>query len=291
MTSLLLIGRAGSDNIPMGQIDPIRPPTGPGAKPLLDLAWLGQRPADGAGERWPFRSAARPRAARPHRHPPDGACEALAPIHLLIRPSPGGSAAPPPRGRGLRALASLVGACERWRPYICPAIRQYRSSARPRAARPHHRPEDGGLASVGICGRGLRGGAPWSGLTGVGAGCERRRPADAAASPGPRFGVQSSSAAFRPPNDNLMDHTMNPRNRLLAAIRGHPIDRVPLILEGFHYAPAERVEDPTSWKSSTGSPSTCTCSSRAPLPSTATWSRRRGSCARSIDGNEMARPS
>jgi len=37
---------------------------------------------------------------------------------------------------------------------------------------------------------------------------------------------------------------MNPRQRWLGAIRGTSIDRVPLKLEGFHYAPSVPVEDP-----------------------------------------------
>ncbi len=37
---------------------------------------------------------------------------------------------------------------------------------------------------------------------------------------------------------------MNLRDRLLGAIRGEPVDRVPLILEEFHYAPSDRVQDP-----------------------------------------------
>jgi len=37
---------------------------------------------------------------------------------------------------------------------------------------------------------------------------------------------------------------MNPRDRLLAALRGHPVDRVPLVLEGFHYASPEAAEGP-----------------------------------------------
>lgn len=38
-------------------------------------------------------------------------------------------------------------------------------------------------------------------------------------------------------------NNMNPRKRLLAALRGRAVDRVPLILEGFHYASLEHVED------------------------------------------------
>lgn len=37
---------------------------------------------------------------------------------------------------------------------------------------------------------------------------------------------------------------MNPRERLLGAIKGDPIDRVPLVLEGFHYRPTDTIEDP-----------------------------------------------
>ena len=37
---------------------------------------------------------------------------------------------------------------------------------------------------------------------------------------------------------------MNPRDRLLATLRGRAADRVPLILEGFHHADPERVIDP-----------------------------------------------
>ena len=37
---------------------------------------------------------------------------------------------------------------------------------------------------------------------------------------------------------------MNPRERLLAALSGRAVDRVPLILEGFHHASAQQVEDP-----------------------------------------------
>ena len=38
---------------------------------------------------------------------------------------------------------------------------------------------------------------------------------------------------------------MNPRQRLLGALRGEKIDRVPLILEGFHYASKDDLTDPT----------------------------------------------
>ena len=37
---------------------------------------------------------------------------------------------------------------------------------------------------------------------------------------------------------------MNPRERLLAALRGSAVDRVPLILEGFHHVSAKQVDDP-----------------------------------------------
>lgn len=37
---------------------------------------------------------------------------------------------------------------------------------------------------------------------------------------------------------------MNPRERLLATLRGKAVDRVPLILEGFHHASPEGVRDP-----------------------------------------------
>jgi len=37
---------------------------------------------------------------------------------------------------------------------------------------------------------------------------------------------------------------MNPRERLLAALRGEMPDRVPLIMEGFHYQSRDKVEDP-----------------------------------------------
>ncbi|MCL5270079.1 MAG: hypothetical protein M1457_05925 [bacterium] len=37
---------------------------------------------------------------------------------------------------------------------------------------------------------------------------------------------------------------MNPRERLLAALRGRPVDRVPLVLEGFHYANGNNIKDP-----------------------------------------------
>jgi len=35
---------------------------------------------------------------------------------------------------------------------------------------------------------------------------------------------------------------MNPRERLLAALRGQPVDRVPLVLEGFHFAFRRQIE-------------------------------------------------
>jgi hypothetical protein len=38
---------------------------------------------------------------------------------------------------------------------------------------------------------------------------------------------------------------MNPRDRLLSALRGHKVDRVPLVLEGFHHASADAESDPT----------------------------------------------
>ena len=37
---------------------------------------------------------------------------------------------------------------------------------------------------------------------------------------------------------------MDPRSRLLAALRGDPVDRVPLVLEGFHLPPDVEVRDP-----------------------------------------------
>ena len=36
---------------------------------------------------------------------------------------------------------------------------------------------------------------------------------------------------------------MNPRERILSAVQGKPVDRVPLILEGFHYVSNEDVDD------------------------------------------------
>lgn len=37
---------------------------------------------------------------------------------------------------------------------------------------------------------------------------------------------------------------MTPRDRLLRALRGQPVDRVPLLLDGFHYPSADAIEDP-----------------------------------------------
>lgn len=37
---------------------------------------------------------------------------------------------------------------------------------------------------------------------------------------------------------------MNPRVRLLSAVRGQITDRVPLVLEGFHYPQPDNVSDP-----------------------------------------------
>lgn len=41
---------------------------------------------------------------------------------------------------------------------------------------------------------------------------------------------------------------MNPRERILSAVQGKPVDRVPLILEGFHYASKKDADDQAKLK-------------------------------------------